>query len=65
MVIDAREPKILERPGAQGIEHTLLGRGRLNLAACHLFEQRVKLSGIHRNGSGDRFIDLFSNPTVT
>ena len=65
MLIDASKPKILERPGAQRIEHALLGGGGIDFAARHLLDEGVKLGGIHRRGAGGCFIDLFSNPTVT
>jgi hypothetical protein len=43
MVIDAREPKILERPGAEGLEQLIAGRARRDVAARHLFEQILQL----------------------
>ena len=43
MVIDAREPKVLEGPGAKGFEESLPRGVDIDLAAGDLFEQLLQL----------------------
>ena len=56
-MIDAREPQILERPGAKGIEQALFGRGGVLVAARHALQKCMQLGGIH-------LFDLRESPTV-
>ena len=43
MMIDAREPQILEWPFAKGVEQPFARGGRVDLAARYLIEQILEL----------------------
>ena len=42
-MVDAREPQILVRSGTELVQQARVRRGRIHLAACHLFEQIQEL----------------------
>jgi hypothetical protein len=48
MVIDAREPEVLERAAAKLRQERTLRRLRIERAACHLIEQGAELGRVHR-----------------
>ena len=46
-MIDAREPQILERSGAQRVHQASVGGSRIDFAAGELFEKPLQLGCIH------------------
>ncbi len=48
MVVDAGEPQIFVRPGAERFEHTAVRGMGIEIAAGDLVEQELELGGVHR-----------------